>query len=87
MSSNVLQEIMDIRAKKSQDYNGGSVQLTDYFPFGQISYTQMIHVKYLRLRSLTEQEGLPNYEGLRDTLIDLINYAVFNVEAIDKGEV
>lgn len=80
--SPVLQDIAELRAKKAQDYNGGNVKLEDYFPFGQLSYTQMIHVKALRLVSLTEQEGGPNFEGIADTLKDIINYATFNLEAI-----
>lgn len=84
--SPVLQEIAELRAKKAQDYNGGSVKLDDYFPFGQVSYTQMIHVKSLRLISLTEQDGNANFEGIEDTLKDIINYATFNLEAIKNGQ-
>ena len=82
----VLEEIRSLRDKKGQDYNC-NIELKEYFPFGQISYTQMIHLKATRLRSLTKKESEPNYDALRDTLVDLINYAIFNIEAIDRGEV
>jgi len=29
-------------------------------------------------------EDEPNYEGIRDTLLDIINYAAFNINAIDR---
>jgi len=82
----VLNEIKELREKKAQDYNSG-IMLEEYFPFGQVSYTQMIHVKSLRLRSLTVSGKEPNYEGIRDTLMDIVNYAIFNIEAIDNGEI
>lgn len=77
--------------KKSQDYNNGQnkpASRKDYFPFGLLSYAQMLHTKTQRLNSLAQQHGkTPNNESVRDTLIDLINYANFAIEAIDKGEI
>lgn len=81
----IISEIIELREAKGRDYNS-SVELHEYFPFGQVSYTQMIYIKALRLRSLTELEE-PTYESVRDTLMDLVNYAIFNLEAIDKGEI
>ncbi len=49
----------------------------------------MVHVKTTRLRSLIEvldRGGTPNFEGVRDTILDLLNYATFYVEALDRGE-
>ena len=66
--------------RKAQDYND-SVPRESYFPFGQASYTQMIYTKALRLLSLTTKEmngGTANFEGVSDTLKDIINYASFN---------
>lgn len=75
--------------RKSQDYNHGSkdqdphrVDRTEYFPFGTVSYAQMIHTKALRFNSLTLKEmqgGESNFEGLLDTALDIINYAGFYV--------
>lgn len=87
--SPVFMELAELRAKKGQDYNS-CVQLRDYFPLGHLSYFQMVYLKAKRMHSLMDvmQKGQqPNFEGLRDTLLDAMNYITFWVEAIDKGEV
>jgi hypothetical protein len=72
--------------KKSQDYNHGqatdphTIDRTGYFPFGTVSYAQMLHTKSARFVSLTKKMaagGEPNFEGLLDTAVDIINYAGF----------
>jgi len=73
--------------RKSQDYNQTSgttdphmIDRSSYFPFGTASYAQMIHTKAQRFNSLAlkEMRGQDaNFEGLRDTALDLINYAGF----------
>jgi hypothetical protein len=72
---------------KSQDYNDGQrlceptqIDRSAYFPFGPVSYAQMLHVKAMRFVSLAAKElrgDTPNFECLRDTALDLINYAGF----------
>lgn len=71
---------------KNQDYNS-EVGRTSYFPFGAKSYAHMIHTKTQRLVNLVKSGKAPNNESLLDTLLDLINYASFMVEAIDSGEI
>ena len=68
--------VRELIAKKGQDYNTG-VQLADYFPFGRVSYVQMIHLKATRLRSLIEATKGPNFDSVQDTLQDLLAYTVF----------
>lgn len=88
--SPVFKEVTQIAIKKSEDYNNGNGQPTSraqYFPFGLLSYAQMLHTKAQRLNSLAQQTKTPNNESIRDTLLDMINYATFAVEAIDKGEI
>lgn len=88
--SPVFKEVTQIAIKKSKDYNNGNGQPTSraqYFPFGLLSYAQMLHTKAQRLNSLAQQAKAPNNESIRDTLLDMINYATFAVEAIDKGEI
>lgn len=73
--------------KKSEDYNQNSldpdphtIDRTGYFPFGPVSYAQMIYTKALRFNSLVlkEMNGKEaNFEGLVDTALDIINYAGF----------
>lgn len=85
--SPVLREVTLLRARKGRDYNT-VVDLRDYFPDGHASYRQMVHVKSTRARALVGlmELGLTaNFEGLRDTLLDLINYSVYWVEAVDDG--
>lgn len=87
--SQVHLEIAELRRRKGQDYNS-SVKLEDYFPMGHMSYFQMMHLKTKRAQSLIEvvqSGGTPNFEGLRDTLLDALNYITFWVEAIDEGTV
>lgn len=67
--------IRELIAKKGEDYNS-SVSLEQYFPFGDKSYIQMIHMKALRLVSLAEIEE-PNFESAFDTVQDAIAYCVF----------
>lgn len=80
--------------RKSQDYNQSSADLdphkidrSSYFPFGAVSYAQMLHTKALRFNSLVlkEMKGQDaNFEGLRDTALDIINYAGFFIDAHSK---
>lgn len=73
---------MLLTVKKHEDYNN-SIKLVEYFPFGHKSYVQMLHVKLMRLRSLAENAE-PNFESVEDTVLDLINYAVFYLQFLRK---
>jgi hypothetical protein len=68
-----------IQLKKSEDYNNGQNSIESYFPFGLVSYSQMIHTKSQRLISLAvaEKQNNPNFESVTDTALDLINYSTF----------
>ena len=80
--------------RKSTDYNQTSetqdphkVDRSIYFPFGTASYAQMIYTKAQRFNSLTLNElrgKPPNFEGLVDTALDIINYAGFYVGSKDR---
>lgn len=85
--------------KKSADYNqtGGTAvahtfdaKRDDYFPFGLVSYAQMIHTKSQRLISLAIKEGMhgqgSNFESARDTLLDLINYGSFGADWLERRQ-
>jgi hypothetical protein len=83
----LIQPNIDLMLKKHQDYGsnqGGDTPLEDYFPFGDKSYIQMLHVKTLRLVSLTNGNRDPNHEKVADTVRDLINYAVFYLDYLDE---
>lgn len=85
-------------AKKSLDYNntetGQSVDIhnvdrSNYFPFGVVSYAQMLHTKAQRFNSLVYAgpEKSPQFEGLKDTALDIINYAGFFIASQNKESV
>jgi len=72
--------------RKGEDYNQ-SVDLHDYFPFGDMSYVQMLHMKVTRLRSLiavTANGGEPNFDSVLDTTLDLLNYTVFYLDYLKQ---
>lgn len=74
------QELMD---QKAHDYSGGRTQdfaRRDYHPYGDISYMQMLHTKWMRVQAMFKLKadgGEPNFESLQDSVTDLINYAAF----------
>lgn len=78
--------------RKSDDYNGRAVDphtvdRSNYFPFGTVSYAQMIHTKSQRFNSLTLKEldgANAVFEGLRDTALDIINYSGFYIASLEK---
>lgn len=74
----ILQECQELLTRKGTDYNSGSIKRDDYYIYGRKSLMTIIHAKYLRLRSLTENDQTPNFESIEDTLKDLANYcAIF----------
>ena len=72
-------------AKKSADYNSNGPTLEHYFPFGDASYIQMIHLKAVRLVALAGNPK-PNFESKKDTLYDLLNYTVFYLKFLEQVE-
>jgi hypothetical protein len=71
---------------KGEDYNANGPTLRMYFPFRDVSYIQMIHLKALRLVSLSGNPK-PNHESVKDTVYDLINYAVFYLDFLEHPDV
>lgn len=69
----IMKAAIELKERKSKDYQGSQFTEEDYFPFGDLSFLHMIHTKYLRIRSVAEQEST-NFESLEDSLIDMINY-------------
>ncbi len=81
--------------QKSEDYNHGQenihrVDRSEYFPFGAESYGTMIFTKALRFISLVRRRSTgahTNFEGLRDTALDIINYAGFYIDSLNSKQV
>lgn len=82
----LVNPVAELLEAKHHDYDAGGVKLEDYFPFNDQSYVQMIHVKTLRLVSLLSSGNYPKHEAIRDTLEDMINYAVFYLDYLDNEE-
>jgi len=80
-----IKPAMDVVVKKGEDYNN-KASIHDYFPLGDASYFQMMFIKVLRLKSLISKNGVPNFDSKLDTVIDLINYAVFYAEYLQSLE-
>lgn len=82
----LIQPAIELVVAKHKDYDEGGVKLEDYFPFGDPSYVQMLHVKTMRLVSLTASGNTPTHESLKDTVLDLINYSVFYLKHLEDGD-
>lgn len=86
--SPVWLRLQRLRTEKGQDYNNVPGGRDAYFPFGHASYAHMVNTKTLRMLSLigAMQAGKkPNFEGLLDTVEDLVNYATYYAEAMRDG--
>ena len=82
----ILQKNIELMEAKHGDYNSGNIKLEDYFPFGSLSYVQMLHVKQLRLVSLLSSGAeQPNFESIADTVRDMVNYAVFFLDHLEPA--
>lgn len=82
-SIDILKEAIEVQEAKAKDYQANGVQREDYFPFGVESYLQMIHIKVMRLRSTATNDST-NFESAKDSAVDLINYASFLAEYLEK---
>ena len=82
----VFAEAFSLQYRKAGDYQRVGVR-AEYFPFGRLSYVQMIWIKAMRLRALAHTENIVFNESFMDTLLDLINYTAFAVVAeVEKTE-
>ena len=79
----VVAPVRALIAKKGEDYNTG-IKLEEYFPFGHLSYVQMLHMKTLRLRSLTNLDVPPHFDSIEDSARDLLAYTVFYLDYLRK---
>lgn len=86
--SPVWLHLQALREAKGKDYNDVPGGRDAYFPFGHFSYAHMVNTKNLRLQSLLaalSKGRLVNFEGLLDTVEDLVNYATYYAEAMRDG--
>lgn len=79
----ILERCTTLLEQRGKEYNNGQVTLESYFPFGHLSYVQMIHLKSQRLLSQVEKESV-NPEVVLDTVFDLINYTLFYAKWLES---
>jgi len=91
-SAEILKECMEVQVKKAQDYQNAASTVTqaDYYVNGCQSIYDIMHGKMLRIKSIQETiqndpNFVPNHESLRDSCIDLINYASFYAAYLQGG--
>ena len=70
-----INNAMQIQKQKNETYNGDSVSYKDYASINNFYFAQMWN-KILRVKSIVSGSK-NNFEGLQDSLIDLINYTAF----------
>ena len=80
----ICKALGDIYIAKNADY-GDSFSET-YKKLGIISAVTRISDKTSRLQSLCRREALVKDETIRDTLMDLANYAILTVMEMDEGK-
>ena len=76
----VINEIVELKTKKSQDY-GNSWRL-----FGLQGIYYQIGNKFFRLWNLFTKKKDPQNESLRDTLRDMAVYCIMAVQLIDSKQ-
>jgi hypothetical protein len=80
----LLDTLHEVYIAKNHDY-GDSVHDT-YNKYGIISFLVRLEDKLNRARTLSKNAQLVNDEKLRDTLLDMANYALLAVLEIDGEE-
>ena len=85
VSMRVLMECIELQDRKGRDYqsDGSGIRQADHYFHGIDTILDMIHQKHLRAMSISHvmKDGAfeVQYEGLEDTMKDMINYASFVV--------
>jgi hypothetical protein len=74
---------------KSDDYGASDNSKRKYFPFDDESYATMMHTKMERIMNLIRKKRdgrQTNFESLKDSVGDIINYAAFYWSYLDEME-
>lgn len=79
----IIESVKQLRLRKSADYG------TSWKIFGLEGVLYQIRSKFVRIMNLTDKnrEDAPANESLRDSFIDMANYAIMAVQLIDMNEV
>jgi len=77
--------VAELVEAKGSDYQN-KITLEQYFPFEDKSYIHMLNTKVLRLISLASKQGAPTFESTKDSVYDLMAYAGFYLEFLEKQD-
>lgn len=78
----ILNEISETYVKKNADYGNSFSDL--YSEFGMTSSIIRLSDKLNRLKQLQKTDAKVTNESVRDTLMDLSNYAIMTIMELDK---
>ena len=85
MFLDITSELLDLYLKKNKDY--GNAFGDTFKEFGLVSAVIRINDKVNRLKKLTSTGSQEvKDESIRDTLVDLSNYAIMTIMELDKNE-
>ena len=79
---NICEEMLTTFERKNHDYGDSFTQTVD--KFGYVASAIRMHDKLERFTNLVSKKDTPSVdEPMRDTLLDLANYAIMTVMHID----
>ena len=78
----ILDEIYDTYKRKNADYGNSFGE--QFIEYGLLSAVIRLHDKMRRLKQLLKNEAQVKDESIRDTLLDLANYAIMTIMELDK---
>lgn len=84
MHKKVCDELAELYRRKNHDY--GDSFHKSYEEFGLTMAAIRLDDKLNRFKTLIKVEGEVKDESIRDTLIDLANYAILTVMELDRKE-
>jgi hypothetical protein len=79
---NVADEAINLLVQKHKDYGPNSISLSPGGPLNGLIVR--LHDKVQRADNLLRTDSKPNNESLRDTFIDILNYAIISLLVVDK---
>lgn len=79
--NNVFGEAFELLLRKHQDYGPNNIALA---PGGAVNGLRVrMHDKLARINHLVDNDADPQNESLRDSFIDLLNYAAIGLMVLD----
>ena len=80
----IIEEMIQLYISKNKDY--GNAFSRSYDEFGAVMALIRINDKLNRLKTLIKQDSEVKTESVKDTLIDLANYAVMTIIELEKNK-